>query len=33
MLFEATTFVVAALIRFGVPAHAFEHSRLFGLVH
>jgi hypothetical protein len=25
MLFEATTFVVAALIHFGVLAHGFEH--------
>jgi hypothetical protein len=27
MLFEATTFVGAALIHFGVLAHGFEHQR------
>jgi dolichyl-phosphate-mannose--protein O-mannosyl transferase len=27
MLFEATTFVVAALIHFGVLAHGFEHQK------
>jgi len=27
MLFEAATFVVAALIHFGVLAHGFEHQR------